>query len=355
MATLTIGIPTFNRRDTLMRSIDALIPHLSERLNVLVVNNGSDDGTAERLAAVCATTPYVSALHNGSNLGCDANYLRVIEHSTGTWCWLLGDDTPVDTTLLPALLARLEGEQADAVHLVALDSVDLPDLTSIHTPHAYLNESYRPYGFQVLSANIFRTDKARKYLKDAYRVAGLKHVYTVIGTRLMAAENGMVVYNVPILQEEKADTGTPRWLVGSAHIGAWKTMQSSFPRSYASAINRREARLRSEPIVASHLLELMGSGSSGISARDVLWAIGAFPGKYKIFAFYLALMFAVRRSPMVLALIVWLGMQTFLSGGTREALQRAAGDQARGTLLGRLYRAIRGNGASKDAEAFDAY
>ena len=39
---LTIAIPTYNRHDRLLKTVDALIPQLNENCTILIIDNNSD-------------------------------------------------------------------------------------------------------------------------------------------------------------------------------------------------------------------------------------------------------------------------------------------------------------------------
>jgi glycosyltransferase involved in cell wall biosynthesis len=94
---LTIAIPTWRRAAALERQLALVLgglPHAD--VEVLVGDNGSDDATPEVIAASAARDGRVRSYRNPVNLGCDANYLRLIEWARGEWIWLLGDDEPLD-------------------------------------------------------------------------------------------------------------------------------------------------------------------------------------------------------------------------------------------------------------------
>lgn len=57
---LSLVIPTYNCIDYLSETIDSVIPQLSEDFELILVDDGSDDGTAEKLAALCGDFDYSS-------------------------------------------------------------------------------------------------------------------------------------------------------------------------------------------------------------------------------------------------------------------------------------------------------
>lgn len=67
-------VPTYNERDNLPRLIPSILAR-DPRLEVLVVDDGSPDGTGEVADALAATEPRVHVLHRSGKLGLGTAYL----------------------------------------------------------------------------------------------------------------------------------------------------------------------------------------------------------------------------------------------------------------------------------------
>lgn len=67
-------VPTYNERENIERII-ALVLEQDERLDVLVVDDGSPDGTGEVVASIARDTPRVNLLERASKLGLGTAYL----------------------------------------------------------------------------------------------------------------------------------------------------------------------------------------------------------------------------------------------------------------------------------------
>lgn len=116
MKVLTFVIPAYNSEGFLAKCIDSMLaPQILEKLEILVVNDGSTDATAAVAERYCARYPGVVRLisqenrgHGGAlNTGCAAaqgKYLKVID----------ADDW-VETGNLPAFVALLEQCESDVV------------------------------------------------------------------------------------------------------------------------------------------------------------------------------------------------------------------------------------------------
>ena len=88
MLTISVIIPTHNRRDLLPRAIDSVLGQTHKADEIIVVDDGSDDGTAEMLRQ---TYPEVKLIQQ-KNAGVSAARNRGITSATGEWIALLDSD-----------------------------------------------------------------------------------------------------------------------------------------------------------------------------------------------------------------------------------------------------------------------
>jgi glycosyltransferase involved in cell wall biosynthesis len=114
--TLSILMPVFNERATVGRAIeDALAAELPvERRELIVVDDGSTDGTRELLADG-AWPPEVKVAFHGRNLGKGAAVRTALEHSTGEIAAILDADLEYQASDLADVLAPLVSEEANVV------------------------------------------------------------------------------------------------------------------------------------------------------------------------------------------------------------------------------------------------
>ena len=100
MTTITVAIPVYNRRDLVRRALDSALAQDAPGLDVLVVDNCSDDGTWEVLERY--SDPRLRLVRNERNLGLFGNFNRCLELARGTYLrFLCSDDT-----LTPGMLRR---------------------------------------------------------------------------------------------------------------------------------------------------------------------------------------------------------------------------------------------------------
>lgn len=122
--TVTVIIPTFNRSPCLPRALDSVLAQTFQPVEVIVVDDGSDDGTA---ALVKRSYPQVSYLHQARR-GVSAARNQGIRNSTGTWLAFLDSD---DTWLPDKLAIQLEALRRN------------PDLHICHTDEIWIRRGRR--------------------------------------------------------------------------------------------------------------------------------------------------------------------------------------------------------------------
>lgn len=102
---LTIAIPTYDRNDKLIRSVDLLLPQLVEGVTLLILDNCSKIPVADSLGDRLASN--VQVIRNKYNVGMAANIIRCFENCTTEWMWLLGDDDPPHENAVEVILQEI--------------------------------------------------------------------------------------------------------------------------------------------------------------------------------------------------------------------------------------------------------
>jgi N-acetylglucosaminyl-diphospho-decaprenol L-rhamnosyltransferase len=98
-------IVSFNTRAHLLRCVASLEERVSLPLEIVVVDNGSGDGSA---AALRAAHPAVRVLENGANLGFAAACNRGLREVRAPYCLLLNSDAEVRPGAVEALAEALD-------------------------------------------------------------------------------------------------------------------------------------------------------------------------------------------------------------------------------------------------------
>lgn len=105
---LSICIPTYNRRKFLERNINALLPQLTDDIEVLISNNCSTDDTDE----YCKTLDSRIAYHKQpENIGPDGNFLWLLDNAKGKYVIILSDDDYMEDCAVSRLINFLDAKE----------------------------------------------------------------------------------------------------------------------------------------------------------------------------------------------------------------------------------------------------
>ncbi len=164
MAKVSVIIPTRNRRGLLPKAIRSVLDQTHSPVELIVVDDGSEDGTSEMLAS---SFPQVKALRQ-ANWGCASASNVGIRNSTGDYLTVLGDDDLLE----PQALARASDalDQDPGLSLVYTDSRTFldgtpgtltlePSVRAPEAPGALAAALYRNSTLPICSTMIRRKDR----------------------------------------------------------------------------------------------------------------------------------------------------------------------------------------------------
>ena len=108
----TVCLPTYNERENLPRMIEALAGVLRDGDRVLVIDDGSPDGTGDLADRLASEHPFVDVLHRPEKEGLGRAYLAGFRHVLGTDAELVLEmdcDFSHDPADVPRLIEAAEG------------------------------------------------------------------------------------------------------------------------------------------------------------------------------------------------------------------------------------------------------
>lgn len=108
---VSIVIPVFNQLRYTQICVESLKPTLPECSEVIIVNNGSLDGTAEYLSEL----QDVLVITNKDNMGCAAAWNQGVRASNSQWVAVLNNDIILSSGWLEGLIAFAEEKSLDIV------------------------------------------------------------------------------------------------------------------------------------------------------------------------------------------------------------------------------------------------
>ena len=112
---ISVVVPAYNLGQHLGRCLDSLLAQTHPDMEILVVNDGSQDDTAAVLDRYAARYDNIKAIHK-ENGGVTSARLRGVAEATGSWIGFMDGDDEVEPQMFSRLLEQAETHNADISH-----------------------------------------------------------------------------------------------------------------------------------------------------------------------------------------------------------------------------------------------
>lgn len=89
---LSICIPTYNFGSFIGQTLDSIIPNLTEGVEVVILDGGSTDDTADVVAQKMVGIENITYHQQGHRGGIDRDIAKVVSLARGDYCWLFSAD-----------------------------------------------------------------------------------------------------------------------------------------------------------------------------------------------------------------------------------------------------------------------
>lgn len=116
MVKVTVLVPAFNEEGTIEKVLSKLVALPLESSEILVVDDGSTDNTAEIVAALAAQNPSIRWFKQPRNMGKTAAIARAISESTGEILIIQDADLEYDPEEIADVIAPILNDVADVVY-----------------------------------------------------------------------------------------------------------------------------------------------------------------------------------------------------------------------------------------------
>jgi abequosyltransferase len=120
---LTFCIPTLNFAAFLPATLESIIAQADERVDIVIVDGGSTDDTAEVVRQIASHFPRITFVQRAMRVGVDRDILEAVALATGDFCWLFSSDD----LLTPGAVAEAFAEIRSGTWDILLTGVLLCD------------------------------------------------------------------------------------------------------------------------------------------------------------------------------------------------------------------------------------
>jgi glycosyltransferase involved in cell wall biosynthesis len=119
---ISVAIPTYKRCKSVVALVNSIIPQLTDEDELLVVDDGSQDGTADLIGEI----ERVRLISNQSNEGMLKNWNKCLTSSTNDWICIVHDDDTFAPDALQTIRKAIELAKEPAIvgHIYNKNSLD---------------------------------------------------------------------------------------------------------------------------------------------------------------------------------------------------------------------------------------
>lgn len=117
---ITIGLPCYNAEETILRALNSAMAQDWPNLEIVVVDDDSDDNSVSLIKQVATADPRVRLYENTKNSGAGATRDRILREASGEYIAFFDDDDESDLNRVRLQYQRiLDYERATGAQLVA--------------------------------------------------------------------------------------------------------------------------------------------------------------------------------------------------------------------------------------------
>jgi glycosyltransferase involved in cell wall biosynthesis len=112
--TVTVVLPAHNEEgniSTVVHQSLEVLPTVAETFEIIVVNDGSRDGTGDVADKLAADDQRVRVIHHARNLGYGCAWRSGIDASTNDWIFFMDSDRQFDIAEIAKLVAQIPGNE----------------------------------------------------------------------------------------------------------------------------------------------------------------------------------------------------------------------------------------------------
>jgi abequosyltransferase len=211
---LSICIPTLNRGSLIARTLESILSQVTDEVEVLIVDGGSNDQTREIVSKfqqdfpavryICSKAAMASKTDSvcPSGAGFDGDCSLAVEMARGEYCWLFTDDDLMKQGAISKVLEATSAQYDLVIVNAEVRTADLAQILESSRLRLQGNRVYSPTEWEVLFADtaeyltfvggvVIKREVWRGRKKEPYIGTGFIHFGVVFQTALSG--NALVI------------------------------------------------------------------------------------------------------------------------------------------------------------------
>lgn len=104
---LSICIATYNRAGYIGKTLESIIPQVTDEVEIVIVDGASTDDTSDVVKRYVDICPQIRYIRLSSKGGVDQDYCKAVELAKGEYCWLFPDDDLLKPGAISAVLSEI--------------------------------------------------------------------------------------------------------------------------------------------------------------------------------------------------------------------------------------------------------
>lgn len=193
---VTIGIPTYNRKEYLRLALDSVVAQDYDNLEIIVSDNHSTDGTKDMMREYMIMHPKsnIKYYRMEKNLGPMPNWDNCHKKATGEYLMILSDDDILESGAITNMMAAFEPDVVQVIgNVIFIDEKGGEMHCKKNTPGKYDSQTFWDYR---LNKELHDTPSAvmirRKIGDKVFAVATLADSAMDVATSLLLCEQGQI-------------------------------------------------------------------------------------------------------------------------------------------------------------------
>ena len=220
---LTILIPTYNRKEKLLRTLESLINQSNQNFNIFISDNFSDYSIEELISnEIPSLENKVEIFHHPFNIGGTPNIIGALSLCNTEWGWILGDDDVVYNDSIENIYNSITRYPDTQVFWFSIDEKrkDNCVIDNMYQLQDYLEALNNSGDFIFCSNKVFNIKKIGSYMEITHRFSytRISQCFPIIES-LKDHKSITIINDKDIVKHGGFENGTISWDVSKTVSG----------------------------------------------------------------------------------------------------------------------------------------